>query len=241
MAWLRLFTAILSSQEFPVALNFTHIDWASAKEGKHLSCSMCLCQLSPSSGCWQGLSLSRVFLSCNMRPCTSDGVLSRRVRSLCARVTGVATCRGGCHVPKTSNRALVSLSDASCQTSSSSPRTLWTRECQITLIQTVTAPMPRLCSHVKHCIDLLAQALKVPADAELATVCFETREQRLVWRDLLSEPVSQHEMKALHSLFDITFPRVRGSGLFGRVLKKFQVCRSILQVTSDVFGKIPLN
>ena len=40
---------------------------ALARECKHLSCSMCLWQLSPSSGCWPGLSLSRVFLSCSMR------------------------------------------------------------------------------------------------------------------------------------------------------------------------------
>lgn len=33
-AWLRLFTAILSSQEFPVALNFTYIDWCSVGEGR---------------------------------------------------------------------------------------------------------------------------------------------------------------------------------------------------------------
>ena len=29
----------------------------------------------------------------------------------------------------------------------------------------------------------------------------------------------QHEM-ALYSLFDVTFPRVRGNGLFGRVFRK---------------------
>jgi len=80
----------------------------------------------------------------------------------------------------------------------------------------VTAPMPVPQSNlkakgsaiVKHCIDLLAQALEVPADAEvpdseLATVCFETREQRLVWRDILNEAVSQHGVKALYSLFDV--------------------------------------
>ena len=32
--------------------------------------------------------------------CTSDGALSRRDGSLCARVMGVATCRGVCHVPE---------------------------------------------------------------------------------------------------------------------------------------------
>ena len=75
----------------------------------------------------------------------------------------------------------------------------------------VTAPMPvppQSSAIVKHCIDLLAQALEVLADAEvqdseLATLCFETRGQRLVWRDTLSDAVSQHEMKALCSLFDV--------------------------------------
>ena len=77
----------------------------------------------------------------------------------------------------------------------------------IEAIVTALMPVPLQSSAiVKHCIDLLAQALEVPADAEvqdseLATVCFETREQRLVWRDILSEAVSQHEMEALHSLF----------------------------------------
>ena len=88
----------------------------------------------------------------------------------------------------------------------------------------VTSPMPvplQSSAIVKHCIDLLAEALEVPADAEvqdseLATVCFETREQRLVWRDILSEAVSQHEMKTLCSLFYVesspgSYPRLSPS------------------------------
>eukprot|EP00930_Biecheleria_cincta_P058403 TRINITY_DN44238_c0_g1_i1.p1 TRINITY_DN44238_c0_g1~~TRINITY_DN44238_c0_g1_i1.p1 ORF type:complete len:496 (-),score=55.40 TRINITY_DN44238_c0_g1_i1:4-1491(-) len=59
-----------------------------------------------------------------------------------------------------------------------------------------------------NCVDRLAVALSATADTappeeELTTVVLETREQRLCWREFLSEAVSQTSANRLYSAFDV--------------------------------------
>eukprot|EP00931_Biecheleriopsis_adriatica_P108082 TRINITY_DN8241_c0_g1_i1.p1 TRINITY_DN8241_c0_g1~~TRINITY_DN8241_c0_g1_i1.p1 ORF type:complete len:494 (+),score=105.26 TRINITY_DN8241_c0_g1_i1:37-1518(+) len=61
---------------------------------------------------------------------------------------------------------------------------------------------------IGNCIDLLANSLNVSADSappeeELTTVLLETKEQRLHWREFLSEAVSKSCASNLYSAFDV--------------------------------------
>jgi len=61
---------------------------------------------------------------------------------------------------------------------------------------------------VGDCIDLLAGALNASADnappeEELTTVLLETKEQRLMWREFLSEAVSKSCASSMYSAFDV--------------------------------------
>jgi hypothetical protein len=73
----------------------------------------------------------------------------------------------------------------------------------------VRAPLPawsRANVLVQSCIDLIASTLDISAeipDSELASVSLDTKEQRLHWRDVLNEAVSQHHASALFTAYDI--------------------------------------
>jgi len=61
---------------------------------------------------------------------------------------------------------------------------------------------------IGQCVDLLVAAIDVPADAappedELTTVLLETKEQRLKWRDFLSEAVSKHRTDMIFTSYDV--------------------------------------
>lgn len=63
-------------------------------------------------------------------------------------------------------------------------------------------------SAIGTCIDLLAQALdtsvdSTPPEEELTTVRLETKEQRLEWRDFLSEAVSKRCANSLFTSYDV--------------------------------------
>jgi len=62
---------------------------------------------------------------------------------------------------------------------------------------------------ISSCMGLLANSLDVPGgkeqipDSELSTISLETKEQRLMWRDFLSEAVSQTCTSNLFSSYDV--------------------------------------
>lgn len=61
---------------------------------------------------------------------------------------------------------------------------------------------------IGDCIDLLAKAIDMPADSappeeELTTVLLETKEQKLQWRDFLTETVSKRCASTLYKSYDV--------------------------------------
>merc|ERR1711972_1227831 len=59
-----------------------------------------------------------------------------------------------------------------------------------------------------NCINMMSSAIDVsdepePPEDELTTVLLETKEQRLQWRDFLSEAVSKSRANALFSSYDV--------------------------------------
>jgi len=61
---------------------------------------------------------------------------------------------------------------------------------------------------IKNCIELISNAIDVtvdtsPPEEELTTVAMETFEQRLQWRDFLSEAVSKSRASALFASYDV--------------------------------------
>uniref|UniRef100_A0A7S4QGG0 Uncharacterized protein n=1 Tax=Alexandrium monilatum TaxID=311494 RepID=A0A7S4QGG0_9DINO len=66
----------------------------------------------------------------------------------------------------------------------------------------------RISSVIENCIELLAQAVDAPTDSpppeeELTTVLLETKEQKLQWREFLSEAVSKFSASSLFRSYDV--------------------------------------